>query len=224
MCGPKIMGGLGLRDLACFNRALLAKQGWRLLTAPNSLMTRVLKGKYFPKCVFLDAKLSQAASYTWRSIVAARDVLKTGVRWTVGRGDNINIWSNPWIPSIPSLKVWSEPNLVGCPLKLSELIDHEECKWKQDVLHHCFNNMENMAIKRIPIAEGRNEDIISWHYTKNGVFTVKSAYHLCKLEDFDRGSSSYAIRKSVWKSIWQLNLPQKIKNFAWRVMHNGLAV
>jgi len=44
----KAIGGLWFRDLIMFNKALLAKQGWKLLQNPNSLIAQVLKAKYFP--------------------------------------------------------------------------------------------------------------------------------------------------------------------------------
>ena len=56
-----------------FNDALLAKQAWRVLTNEYSLMSMVLKGKYFPHSSFLDAKVNSGASYTWRSIASARE-------------------------------------------------------------------------------------------------------------------------------------------------------
>ena len=43
---PKVKGGMGFRNMQSFNLAMLGKHGWRLLTRPDSLCARVLKGKY----------------------------------------------------------------------------------------------------------------------------------------------------------------------------------
>jgi len=73
MALPKAYGGMGFRTLSEFNAAMLAKQGWRLLTDPNSLAGRMLKCKYFPRSEFLDATLNENSrpSATWRSIMSA---------------------------------------------------------------------------------------------------------------------------------------------------------
>lgn len=39
--------GLGFRDLASFNLALLAKQAWRLLQNPYSKVAKIYREKYF---------------------------------------------------------------------------------------------------------------------------------------------------------------------------------
>lgn len=50
LTAPNLKGGIGFWDFQQFNLALLGKQGWQLLTHPDSLCSKVLKGKYFPNC------------------------------------------------------------------------------------------------------------------------------------------------------------------------------
>ncbi|KAL2903406.1 hypothetical protein RDABS01_002116 [Bienertia sinuspersici] len=64
LCLPKSMGGMGFRDLKCFNQALLATQGWRLLNNPSSLLYDVLKAKYFKHSDFLSAYRGYDPSYS----------------------------------------------------------------------------------------------------------------------------------------------------------------
>lgn len=55
MYRPKKDGGLGFRIMQTSDEAL-AKQGWRILNNSESLMAKVLKGKYFPKTSCLEEK------------------------------------------------------------------------------------------------------------------------------------------------------------------------
>lgn len=57
-------GGLGFHKFAKFNVALLAKQGWRLINYPNSLLACILKAKYFPNSDFYKAQLGNLPSLT----------------------------------------------------------------------------------------------------------------------------------------------------------------
>jgi hypothetical protein len=69
---------MGFRDLLLFNKFLLGKQGWRLMTRPDSLCARVLKGRYFHDASFLSATRKKHSSETWRAIMAGREVLFEG--------------------------------------------------------------------------------------------------------------------------------------------------
>jgi hypothetical protein len=95
---PKDLGGMGFRDLVVFNQAMLGRQCWRLLTDQSSLSARVLKARYFPNCNFWDAPRPRTSSFTWRSILFGRELLKKGVRWGIGNGKSTKIMSDNWIP------------------------------------------------------------------------------------------------------------------------------
>jgi hypothetical protein len=93
-CKKKEFGGMGFRNISAFNEALLAKQGWRIMTDPESLLAKVVKAKYFPKGHFLHAKRGPKASYSWQSILKASWILKRGCLWLIGNGKDINIWED----------------------------------------------------------------------------------------------------------------------------------
>lgn len=60
---------MGFREFTTFNQAMLGRQCWRLLTDPDSLCSRVLKGRYFPNSSFWEAAQPKSLSFTWRSLL-----------------------------------------------------------------------------------------------------------------------------------------------------------
>jgi len=94
----KSKGGIGFRDLHLFNKAMLGKQGWRLITRPDSLCARVLKGRYFHDSDFLGTTRKKHASHTWRAILAGKEVVHRGAFKRIGNGTSTNIWQDRWIP------------------------------------------------------------------------------------------------------------------------------
>lgn len=76
LCLPKKEGGMRFRDLYEFNKALLGKQAWRILQKPNSLLSRLYKGRYYRSSTFLQSTNSTQASYGWRSIQVGKELLK----------------------------------------------------------------------------------------------------------------------------------------------------
>ena len=57
MCKSKMNGGMGFKNLQAFNLAMLAKQGWRLISNPNSLVAQIYKARYYPHGDVFQAKL-----------------------------------------------------------------------------------------------------------------------------------------------------------------------
>lgn len=78
--------------------------------------------------------------------------------------------------------------------------------------------MDLEVIERIPINIGL-EDKIIWHYDKTGKYMVKSGYKLFMNNKINEASSSSYPMGNVWKNLWKLKIPSKIKIFYWKVLH-----
>ncbi|KAL3730633.1 hypothetical protein ACJRO7_027632 [Eucalyptus globulus] len=108
-------GGLGFKDLIIFNKAMLAKQAWRLSQSPSALWGQILKGIYYPNGDLWQAHIEQRPSWGWRSLLIGRDTLEPEVRWIVGDGHSINIWRDIWLPRgmIGGPKNKDDPEIVA---------------------------------------------------------------------------------------------------------------
>lgn len=87
---PKVEEGMGFKDLMKFNEKMLAKQVWKLMSDDNSLFCQDFKAKYFPRGSVFEASTS-TGSYAWESIMKARNVILTRMRWRSGNGKSIKI-------------------------------------------------------------------------------------------------------------------------------------
>ena len=78
----------------------------------------------------------------------------------------------------------------------------------------------------IPLSTNDTNDRLIWAENRSGKFTVKNAYVLV-LEEQQHTTmgdcSNGLVCKKTWKAIWHLNVPQKIKHFAWRAGQDILA-
>lgn len=100
----RLMVAWGFQDLTIFNQATLAKQSWRIIHYPESLLAKVLRGRYFKIDNFLKVGLGHNPSYTWRSIIWGRDLFAKGYGWRIGNGFNVDAVKDPWIPREGSCK------------------------------------------------------------------------------------------------------------------------
>ncbi len=212
-------GGMGFRDLQLFNKALLARQGWRLLHQPASLLCRVLKAKYFPNHSFLDAAVPINASYIWRSICEAKEILINGTRWRVGRGDKIKIWKDRWLPSPSTFRVISPVSGLDPEATVDTLICVDSMSWNLPLLHSMFLKRDVESILAIPLSKRKPSDVLIWNGTKQGTFSVKSAYRMLYSHRNAAEASSSAATNSAtqfWSSIWATSVPPKVRVFVWR--------
>ena len=143
----------------------------------------------------------------------------------MGDGKQIHIWDDKWLPTPTTHKVITPPNNLPIYPMVSSLIDPATKWWKTKVIRATFLPFEAKTILRILLSHCLPEDKLIWMGNSRGEFTVKSAYHtahsLVEAKE-EVGSSKGDQFKPLWKYLWFLNLPTKIKIFAWRACVNGL--
>ncbi|CAA7043074.1 unnamed protein product [Microthlaspi erraticum] len=137
MCLSKKLGGLGFKDIERFNQALLAKQAWRLLQAPDCLFSRLFKSRYFADFEFLSSALGTRPSFAWRSILFGRNLLLKGLKRMVGDGQSIRVWIDPWI----------EDNIMRCPWMKNPNIDLMPAVHSTDFWSWRFNKNGDFSVK-----------------------------------------------------------------------------
>jgi hypothetical protein len=145
----KSAGGLGFRDLLMFNKSLLAKQCWRLMQHPNSLISQIIEAKYFPNSTFLASALGKRP-FIWRSFLAARDLLSHGITWRIGDGNSIKIWGDRWLQKMGPM-CYSFGSVLSPDAKVSDLIDISTKGWKGSLIDSSFPAYIANRIKNIPL-------------------------------------------------------------------------
>ncbi|OMP07814.1 hypothetical protein COLO4_07023 [Corchorus olitorius] len=107
---------------------------------------------------------------------------------------------------------------------VKDLIDFERRCWKENVVRALFNQNEVRAIKKIPIGSEQVPDRITWHFTRDGNYSVKSGYKLLAsetIQEEDNAQSSNGMQYCrTWRKIWKLNVATKLQNFLWRACRN----
>jgi hypothetical protein len=142
----------------------------------------------------------------------------------VGNGQNIKIWGDRWLPTPLTGKVQSCPLILDSNSLVASLIDPLSKSWKLDFIQRVFKDEEALVIANIPLSPRLPQDHLIWRGTSNGVFTVRSAYHLGKEihECLAAQSSRPKPDQIVWKTLWTLTVPNVVKIFEWRACHGVL--
>ncbi|XP_042939580.1 uncharacterized protein LOC122274622 [Carya illinoinensis] len=190
-------GGLGFRDLNCFNRALLAKQGWRILQEPTSLVAQVFKEKYFKSGNLMEARVGYCPS---QNLEEPNDSDGSGKDW-----------------------IQSPNKILDCNAIVSELIDGESKTWKQELVQAIFSQEEAKSICSIPISVKGMGNKVIWGLSEKGIFSIKSAYY-AYLETKNQKigeTSSGDQNERLWRRVWRLTNSGKVKQFLWKAL-NGI--
>ena len=103
VCAPLEIGGLGVRKLTTFNKALLGKWLWRFGLEETRLWRRVVALKFGEEWGGWTSKLGRGAHGCglWRSIRMGWEDFRKKICFVVGVGDRVKLWIDQWCEDSP---------------------------------------------------------------------------------------------------------------------------
>ncbi|XP_072064201.1 uncharacterized protein [Arachis hypogaea] len=198
------------------------ERAWRALKNPYAIWVKILQAVYYPKGNFWEAQVGKNSSWIWKSILHGRELLRRKGKWSVGNGSKINIWMDNWIAEVG--KVLGNGRQDN--QKVEELIE-EGRGWNESKIRSMFLPEICDAIIRTPISFVNKEDNLYWPARDDGIYTIKTGYFAAKgeFQSRDHGNPSTSdARRELWKEIWKMKVPSKIKSFLWKAAYDIVPV
>lgn len=93
-------------------------------------------------------------------------------------------------------------------------------EWDDEVVLEAFNGEDSSRILRTTPALAGKSDSFIWHFSKDGRYTVKLAYHLAMHVISDERK----LFETPWKKVWSIKIAPKAKVLYWRLCRGRLAV
>lgn len=86
-------GGLGILDLTILNQALLTKWWWKFHTEPQLLWNKIIHTLFYQRRRPLkEGRTFRPYSFWWKGVLCQRDIIRWGVSYKLGDGNNIDLW------------------------------------------------------------------------------------------------------------------------------------
>ena len=111
-------------------------------------------------------------------------------------------------------------------MRVNSLINAQTQNWDVDLLQALFKLEEVQLIRGISLGDVSARDRFIWSHTQSGTYTIKSGYYLLSMEkeNSDPLNTSPAPPQQIWKTIWSLSIPPKVRNFVWRAAKNAIPI
>nr|POE89701.1 putative ribonuclease h protein [Quercus suber] len=134
-------------------------------------------------------------------------------------------------PELPTKKATDCPRIKSQVVsgfeeaKVSELINLATRRWDTNLLGGLFHHTEVDLILSIPLSPHPVEDKVIWPFNPSGVYSVKSGSRFLANEaNLSTSQANQHHHEDIWKRIWSLPVPNKVRNFLWRACRDAIPV
>ncbi|GJV40598.1 zinc knuckle CX2CX4HX4C containing protein [Tanacetum coccineum] len=96
VCLSKEEGGLGVRRLDLFNKALMISHVWKLLSRKESLWVKWVHMYKLKERNFWDIPIRGRMSWGWRKVLQIRPLVREFIWYAIGDGAKASLWFDNW--------------------------------------------------------------------------------------------------------------------------------
>ncbi|XP_059635228.1 uncharacterized protein LOC132277385 [Cornus florida] len=113
---------------------------------------------------------------------------------------------------------------------VADLIIHFTHQWNISLVSQFFNQRDCKLILKIPLSVRGGVDCKVWGFSKDGLFSIKSTYHVAisilnpPSPPLAEGCSFDAMDSGLWKAVWHIRAFRKIQLFVWQCPHERILV
>ncbi|GJW51394.1 hypothetical protein Tco_0092745, partial [Tanacetum coccineum] len=215
VCLPKEEGGLGIRRLDHFNKALMVSQIWKLLQKKESLWVTWLYMYKIKDRNFWEIPFRGNMTWGWRKILQLRPLIRKFIWHKVGDGSRVSIWYDQWCGVSPLSNIVSSRDMYRVGLNPSSTVDEVlvdgNLAWPSELC------VKYPIISSIPVPHSGHGsvDALEWRNNSGLVkpFSVSTVWHSIR----PRGS------KVDWVDVvWYSNCIPRHAAHMWLIMKRRL--
>ncbi|KAJ9561591.1 hypothetical protein OSB04_006751 [Centaurea solstitialis] len=178
VCRPVECGGLGFRRLGIWNRALIAKNLWAIITGRECLWVAWARSYSLHNAQFWTARKTSRWSWLFTKMMSIRSDCRRFITVAIGDGMSTNAWEENWLTCgklsefMPYRFVHSSGFLASTTVR--QLLDTFHDGWPDSWVTR-FSVLANVPL---PISQHDVRDRFCWDVNEyaNGEFTVQRAY------------------------------------------------
>uniref|UniRef100_A0A5B6YUZ1 Reverse transcriptase domain-containing protein n=1 Tax=Davidia involucrata TaxID=16924 RepID=A0A5B6YUZ1_DAVIN len=179
ICKPKKEGGLGLKDLAEWNRAVMTKQIWDLCSKKDTLWIKWCHQVYVKGRCFWGLKVPRDCCWGWRKLLKLRYCAWQMVKYYIGNGKHTFLWYDNWHPFGPLVTKFGNAIIGECgsseTAKVSSVIRNNRWRWPSGNSAAITALKDNTPTSLLSDAHG--QDYVKWELSVDGIYHSSDAWN-----------------------------------------------
>ncbi|KAJ9535488.1 hypothetical protein OSB04_un001387 [Centaurea solstitialis] len=178
VCRPTECGGLGFRRLAAWNRALISRNLWAIVSNRDCLWVKWVRQISLRDMIFWSARKTNRWSWVLRKMMGIREEMRRYVSVRIGNGLTTNAWEDSWLQCGPLSEFVSHRFIHAADFSVNTTVHQLITEFSDGWPINWMERYPILSSAELPTITDGVDDVTCWNASVNGdgVFSVQRAY------------------------------------------------